>query len=161
MQRFHRDALASAGETNLRSCQLIPHTVYFTLALGDAPPCKTRTSNGSMEQSDRTLKAFSAFRWTQNRCTQKTGETTVENASRLTCLLPKMGSSSDVLSTAMRQDYLPTPSLWSLELFSTHRHVFSLVLAGNGRRMGVWRQRFPANVRFPTLHTPRHAPATF
>ena len=136
MQRFHRDALTSAGETTLSSCQPIPHSVYLTLASGDGPPCKTRTSDGTMEQSDGTLKAFSAFRWTQNRCTQKTGETTVVNASRLTCLLPKMGSFSNVLSATMRHVYLLTPSLWSLEWFSTHRHMFSLALAGNGCRMG-------------------------
>ena len=84
MQRFHRDALTSAGETNLCSCQPIPHTVYLTLALGDATPCKMRTSDGTMAQSDGTLKAFSAFRWTQNKCTRKTGETSRKCA--WTCL---------------------------------------------------------------------------
>ena len=61
----------------------------------------------------------------------------------------------------VRQIYLRTPSVWSLESVLMYRLVFTLALGGNDYRMGVWHQHFPANVRFPTSRTPRLAPATF
>ena len=51
MQRFHQDTLTSMGETNLRSCQPILHTVHLTLVLGDAPPAKCVRADGTMGHS--------------------------------------------------------------------------------------------------------------
>ena len=90
-----------------------------------------------MVQSDGMPKAFNAFCWMQNRCTQKIVETIVVNVSGLTWLWLKIGSSSGVLFATMRKVYSLTPSLWLLESFSTHCHMFTVALVGNGRHMVV------------------------
>ena len=59
--------------------------------------------------------------WTQIRRTQSTGCSTVMATIRLTCCLPVMGISANVPAEGTTQVYSHTPSLWPLELFSTHR----------------------------------------